>query len=406
MNTLNYEILNDIDRIDQCVMEAKMNVMSALYSEYDKATMILENYEGDDIESFDIFQEASSVNNVTKKPNIIRRFINWIRKMVSLVFNKIKNWWNRLHDKNQQIEVPVDMKGLNDLTQEVCENNGNTTTNVDDKIKEINNQKTQMSANELINNIKNNIEKCNNKNKELEKEIASINDDSSNDNQVKMESLQKQCRDVATVLKEHNTVMDSVNKEKDSINKIVELLRQRLQNMTIDPVSNNNGKSIKVYPFLSTRTLHNDYHMCLYPETFTKQIFSSNVINPLTRSVDMWISKGKFDVMYIEDYYICFVGMYGMDLAQKCGYNNFEEFDVPGRKSNKSIKYFRDHVGRKIAAYIGVAIHKNQINEQNLPVFNMKEFFNIYINFQKDRYFEHGIICQPTQQTSTLQIGN
>ena len=96
MNTLNYEILNDIDRIDQCVMEAEMNVMSALYAEYDKATMILENYEGDDIESFDIFQESFILEaDISKnKGNIIKKLWNGLKailkKFVSFLKRKCK----------------------------------------------------------------------------------------------------------------------------------------------------------------------------------------------------------------------------------------------------------------------------------------------------------------------------
>ena len=40
------EILTSIDNIDDCVMEAEMNVLTALCNEYDKAIMIMENYNG------------------------------------------------------------------------------------------------------------------------------------------------------------------------------------------------------------------------------------------------------------------------------------------------------------------------------------------------------------------------
>ena len=52
---LTNEILSSIDNIDECVMEAEMNVISAMINEYDKAIMIMENYNGDDYSSFDIF---------------------------------------------------------------------------------------------------------------------------------------------------------------------------------------------------------------------------------------------------------------------------------------------------------------------------------------------------------------
>lgn len=97
MNTLNYEILNDIDRIDQCVMEAEMNVIDSLIETYTKSAMILENYNGNDYSSFDIFQEGSSVNNTTKKPkmdnkfkhNLLDRIMQFFRNAVTKISLKL-----------------------------------------------------------------------------------------------------------------------------------------------------------------------------------------------------------------------------------------------------------------------------------------------------------------------------
>ena len=44
---LTNEILSSIDNIDDCVMEAEVNVLNAMINEYDKAIMIMENYNGD-----------------------------------------------------------------------------------------------------------------------------------------------------------------------------------------------------------------------------------------------------------------------------------------------------------------------------------------------------------------------
>ena len=52
------EILSSIDNIDDCIMEAELNVINAMINEYDKAIMIMENYNGNDYDCFDIFQES------------------------------------------------------------------------------------------------------------------------------------------------------------------------------------------------------------------------------------------------------------------------------------------------------------------------------------------------------------
>ena len=67
---LTNEILSSIDNIDECVMEAELNVLNAMINEYDKAIMIMENYNGNDYSSFDIFMEAdeSTANNNSNEP--------------------------------------------------------------------------------------------------------------------------------------------------------------------------------------------------------------------------------------------------------------------------------------------------------------------------------------------------
>ena len=97
------EILSSIDNIDECVMEAEMNVINALCNEYDKAIMIMENYNGNDYSSFDIFMEAdettdeSSGNNGTsqnqvwqsRKNSLLSRIIQSFRNMITKISMKI-----------------------------------------------------------------------------------------------------------------------------------------------------------------------------------------------------------------------------------------------------------------------------------------------------------------------------
>ena len=103
------EILSSIDNIDDCVMEAEMNVISAMINEYDKAIMIMENYNGNDYSSFDIFQESvimedgeepnnsnvGSDNNQTtqnwqsRKNSLLSRIIQSFKNMITKISMKI-----------------------------------------------------------------------------------------------------------------------------------------------------------------------------------------------------------------------------------------------------------------------------------------------------------------------------
>ena len=99
------EILSSIDNIDDCVMEAEMNVLTAMCNEYDKAIMIMENYNGNDYSSFDIFMEdgeepnndnTDSDDNNQPPPNLqsrknglLSRIIQSFRNMITKISMKI-----------------------------------------------------------------------------------------------------------------------------------------------------------------------------------------------------------------------------------------------------------------------------------------------------------------------------
>ena len=90
------EIFTSIDNIDDCVMEAELNVISAMINEYDKAIMIMENYNGDDYSSFDIFQEGfkDEVNKPvrgTKDEKIIKRILMAIPRLIATLVRKLIN---------------------------------------------------------------------------------------------------------------------------------------------------------------------------------------------------------------------------------------------------------------------------------------------------------------------------
>ena len=104
MHTMNHMILNDIDTIDDCMLEAEMNVLTALCDVYEKSAVILENYEGDDYSCFDIFQEG--ISDQLNKPvlgekgeNIIKRIILFIPRLLGKLFNLIRRLWDNRRSK-------------------------------------------------------------------------------------------------------------------------------------------------------------------------------------------------------------------------------------------------------------------------------------------------------------------
>ena len=90
------EILSSIDNIDECVMEAELSVINALCNEYEKDIMIMENYNGNDYSSFDIFHEGfkDEVNKPisgTKDEKIIKRILMAIPRLIATLVRKLIN---------------------------------------------------------------------------------------------------------------------------------------------------------------------------------------------------------------------------------------------------------------------------------------------------------------------------
>ena len=121
---LTNEILSSIDNIDDCVMEAEMNVINAMINEYDKAIMIMENYNGNDYSSFDIFQEGfrEDVNKPirgVKGENILKRILMAIPRLIAMIVRKVKKFFNKEKSerivKNLETIKRVKVKDLNKL---------------------------------------------------------------------------------------------------------------------------------------------------------------------------------------------------------------------------------------------------------------------------------------------------
>lgn len=60
----------DVIDIDKIVQESEYDVVNSLLDEYDKAYMIIENYEGDDLTAFSVFQESQIIMEASKQKQI------------------------------------------------------------------------------------------------------------------------------------------------------------------------------------------------------------------------------------------------------------------------------------------------------------------------------------------------
>lgn len=97
MDNIN-NVIGSIDDIDHVTNESDLNVLTALTDSYEKASVILENYEGDDLSSFSIFQEGTVLDEVRKQgkddPAIVRILLfipRLIKTMIASIGKSVKD---------------------------------------------------------------------------------------------------------------------------------------------------------------------------------------------------------------------------------------------------------------------------------------------------------------------------
>lgn len=87
------EILNSIDQIDDITTEYTVSTMNSMIDSYEKSAIILENYEGDDLSSFTIFQEGGIMDDVKKQgqgQSTLMKILSFIPRLIKAIFHKIK----------------------------------------------------------------------------------------------------------------------------------------------------------------------------------------------------------------------------------------------------------------------------------------------------------------------------
>ena len=125
------EILSSIDNIDECVMEAELSVLTAMINEYDKAIMIMENYNGNDYSSFDVFMEADELyqegkigraldkidSKLQKKDgeSIVRKILLALPRLIMKLINFIRDKFNKRRLEKCAEDISDIIDGLDDL---------------------------------------------------------------------------------------------------------------------------------------------------------------------------------------------------------------------------------------------------------------------------------------------------
>ena len=93
------QILDTIDDINLITSECEYNTICEMYNSYDKAAMILEYYEGEDVSSFNVFDDThsfyqeGSVSDKMKKSgakyNTLMKILTFIPRLIKALFETI-----------------------------------------------------------------------------------------------------------------------------------------------------------------------------------------------------------------------------------------------------------------------------------------------------------------------------
>ena len=144
------EVLASIDSMNEVVQESEFGVLMSLLDQADKASVILENYNGGDLDMFSIYQEAEEATNDSekkqsavqqgapsgqtssnvagKKENILQKLWNFIKNIISSVGNFFKKCWkNRPIVHVEPVEEPETkslFEKIADKTPEWVKENG------------------------------------------------------------------------------------------------------------------------------------------------------------------------------------------------------------------------------------------------------------------------------------------
>ena len=167
MMTYIEEMLSYINDIDDTIIEYELEVTNALVDSYQKALTIMENYNGDSITDFSIFQEGfileadeNDKSNFTfrqtdadgNKESIVKSVLYAIPRLIKFLIDCIKKKMN----KNSVEKLENNVTAINDMTdgeKEICDNaiaNASTTVNTNSQESSNNNNEDSFNKKGII----------------------------------------------------------------------------------------------------------------------------------------------------------------------------------------------------------------------------------------------------------------
>ena len=107
------QILDAIDDINIITAECEYNTICEMYNSYDKASLILEYYEGEDVDAFNVFQESSVSDKMKtsgKKYNTFMKILTFIPRLVKALFQIISEKLKKTKLSKELQQAPKEVK--------------------------------------------------------------------------------------------------------------------------------------------------------------------------------------------------------------------------------------------------------------------------------------------------------
>ena len=115
------KVLDSIDMVDDVTLEYSFNIVDSMFKAYKKSAIILENYQGDDLSSFSIFQEGEIMDNFKERgkgmnvlmkilsalPRFVMAIIDKIKKNSSKSIAKLEDTLNKMPEKNKKALIAL-----------------------------------------------------------------------------------------------------------------------------------------------------------------------------------------------------------------------------------------------------------------------------------------------------------
>lgn len=111
---MNNTILDSIDKISEITSECSLDCVISLINAYNKADYIMENYHGNDIEGFHLFQEGKGEFSNTIK-SVGSKIVNVIREMIQKLCDFMKKTFNKIFKKSPSTITQKISDTVNDI---------------------------------------------------------------------------------------------------------------------------------------------------------------------------------------------------------------------------------------------------------------------------------------------------